>query len=175
MDTTLLNALTRDERSSLILALQFTAHFLGLPTAGAFTFPSEHGATPFYATDEQTNTPKLQKLRASIARQLFAPDLRKDLVDRAVYAVASGMTTKHDINRLVANAVRSAETNAKRGGGPTAAWLLFYTSLKNIYAASGVAFPKLQGELEPEPEALARRREEREALNERVQKVLNED
>lgn len=171
MDTAFLDELTRDERSSLILALQFLNRFTGRDTT---PFPREN-KRPVDVSADVLQKPRMQKLRESVARQLYADSLPKDIADRAVYAVAAGFATRHDINRLVANALRTYEGNRKSGKGPDCAWLIFWSSLKDLYEKSGHEFPTMSKELEPVPDSIIAKREAEERLHERVQKVLNED
>lgn len=194
-------ALNRSERSALSFALELTADFLGVDVAdvlaksfarrlddfpGGKNYPKTASAVPVEIdsneTTATTETPQTlrvdisgksaQKLRANFARALYDDDLKKDVIDRAVAAVVAKLSTKNEINRAIATAVRSAKDNARRGVEPTRAWLLFYPYLKGIYERNGVAFPKLSPVLEKEPPEIASRREKDERDRAAIQATL---
>ena len=180
--------LTRNERTSLALALEMTADFLGIkkpdfappfffssPAEDGAETPSSEDATPerrLVIPAELWERPGVAKYRAELARKLYADDLRADLVDRAVYAVVAKLASKHDVNRLVHNSVQSARDNARKGKEPTRAWLLFHHGLKAIYESAGIDFPKMSPRLEPEPADIAARREKDERDRAAIQRTL---
>ena len=192
--------LNSSERGALSFALELTADFLGVDVAdvlaksfarrlddfpGGKNYPTAR-AVPVEIdsteTTETTDAPQTlrvdisgksaQKMRANFARALYDDDLKKDVIDRAVAAVVAKLATKQEINRAIANAVRSAKDNARRGVEPTRAWLLFYPYLTGIYERNGVAFPKLSPVLEKEPPEIAARREKDERDVAAVQATL---
>lgn len=164
----MLDALTREERTSLTLALEFLTRFTrrDVPT---FVDMNKTKKTFVRPSEAELNKPRVQKFRASVATKLYADNLPKDVVDRAVYAVVSGMATRHDVNRLIANALRTAESNEKTHKGPTTAWLVFWGTLKSLYESADVEFPTMSKELEPVPDEIISRREAAERLQARVQ------
>lgn len=172
-----LQLLEQSERSSLTLALELTASFLGIElpqVLGAF-----HAAAPVAGSSEgaprPVSTKKAAKMRARLVKELYSDDLRSDLVDRAIFAIEKGLASPQEINRGVVTAVRSARQNAEKKQEPTRAWLLFYPFLRSIYERAGVEFPTLKPGFEPEPPELEAARLERARLQSAVNGSVKRD
>lgn len=129
---------------SVNLAQEITLTDLGDPTVD--------DAAKLHAKD--VATPKAQRLRARLVRDIYEPGLHADLVDRAVLAVVMGLATPAELRAAVQQSKDEKrlleQTNGYRGR--RAIWQTFALIVKSWFDAEGIYWTRTSLKREPKPE-----------------------
>lgn len=114
--------------------------------------PTVDDAAKLHAKD--VATPKAQRLRARIVREIYEPGLHSDLVDRAVLAVVMGLATPAELRAAIQQSKNEKrlleQTNGYRGR--RAIWQTFALIVKSWFDAEGFYWTRTSLKREPKPE-----------------------
>ena len=99
-------------------------------------------------------TPKAQRLRARIVREIYEPGLHADLVDRAVLAVVMGIATPAELRAAINQSKDEKRLMEQTNGyrGRRAIWQTFALIVKSWFDAEGICWTRTSLKREPKPE-----------------------
>ena len=109
------------------------------------------------------------EFRARLVRNIWAPDLRSELVERVIGIVEARFVVAHDVTLAVkkANSEKKVYDETNGAQGVAAAWISITSWCKNIYATNGYEWTSCAPSVEPSPPPYVRP-EIREATPEEV-------
>ena len=102
---------------------------------------------------EGTDVKKVEKLRRKIVNQIWEIELRKELVDRLVFAVVTKMTDYISLEAAIKRA-KSLKSDYERTDGrygKDVIWKPLSSWCKDVYESNGVAWKKVASGPEPRP------------------------
>lgn len=114
--------------------------------------PTVDDAAKLHAKD--VATPKAQRLRARIVREIYEPGLHSDLVDRAVLAVVMGLATPAELRAAINQSKDEKRLMEQTNGyrGRRAIWQTFALIVKSWFDAEGFYWTRTSLKREPKPE-----------------------
>lgn len=114
--------------------------------------PTVDDAAKLHAKD--VATPKAQRLRARIVRDIYEPGLHSDLVDRAVLAVVMGLATPAELRAAIQQSKDEKRLMEQTNGyrGRRAIWQTFALIVKSWFDAEGFYWTRTSLKREPKPE-----------------------
>lgn len=116
---------------------------------------------------------KIKSFRSLVARKIWEPDLRSELVDRIVDLVVSGYVRVEEVEKIVEKAQRRKlqfeETNGVKGC--ESVWRTIGSWTKERWIQSGRQWTATSKQLEPKPQ---RRRSALEIAEEELERSQNE-
>lgn len=109
------------------------------------------------------------EFRARLVRNIWAPDLRSELVERVIGIVEARFVIPHDVTLAVkkANSEKKVYDETNGAQGVAAAWISIASWCKGVYATNGYEWTPCSPNLEPSPPPYVRP-EIREATPEEV-------
>lgn len=96
---------------------------------------------------------KAERLRERIARDIWEPTTRRELVDRLTDLVVKGAVSARELERAIKDATRRRSTYEKTGGrdGVETIWKALGYWAKCVYETHGMIWSPTSSELEPCP------------------------
>lgn len=134
-------------------ALAFFFKLLDAPQVRAI-LAKQDAVQPTFILPEQTRPGDYAQLRAMIARQIWEPTTRADLVDRISKAIAAGWISESEWRRAREEARRAVDCYRATDGrsGSQFMWKPLGAWCKEIYAAHGQEWTPTRAGNEPKPE-----------------------
>lgn len=119
-------------------------------------YAARMGAFTPNAESRNANAPsddKKSRLRARIARDIWEPTTRRELVDRLTDLVVKGVVSARELERAIKDATRRRSTYEKTGGrdGVETIWKALGYWAKCVYETHGMIWSPTSSELEPCP------------------------
>ena len=119
-------------------------------------YAARMGAFTPNAESRNANAPsddKKSRLRSRIARDIWEPTTRRELVDRLTDLVVKGVVSARELERAIKDATRRRSTYEKTGGrdGVETIWKALGYWAKCVYETHGMIWSPTSSELEPCP------------------------
>lgn len=119
-------------------------------------YSAQMGAFTPNAESRNANAPsddKKSRLRSRIARDIWEPTTRRELVDRLTDLVVKGVVSARELERAIKDATRRRSTYEKTGGrdGVETIWKALGYWAKCVYESHGMNWSPTSSELEPCP------------------------
>lgn len=145
------DALPIDARTSIIASLNWLLAFeRNYQNEGSPVEPAARTVVPVDVARDKDSA----KYRAEIVAKIWEPDLRSELVDRIVAAIAAGWTDKKSAKAAIKKAVDARNEYDRSGGtrGKDSVWKPLATWLKGVFESNGVEWTPTASAIEPRPE-----------------------